>query len=316
MLWYSKPVLPESSALCGSIIECSDKTPVIMQKKEAAACLFLLHSDLGIDETVCSCPLVKSGVQSDEGLSADERCEDSCGMRSSFIERSKKEYVYECREEREEGQSLGRTFRDGAFDSANKINKKDSLLALQKELMALEGCPIKNTASSTVFGAGDINSKIMLVGEAPGAEEDKQGLPFVGMSGKLLDKMFASIGIRRDSLYVSNIIPWRPPGNRQPTSSEIALCLPFIEKHIAIIDPEVIVFVGGVALKALVGKSSAISVLQGKFLAYSNRHMSRKIKGFAIYHPAYLLRSPGQKRVAWAGLLRFSVDLALDHNEI
>ena len=178
-----------------------------------------------------------------------------------------------------------------------------TLEELRKALLAFEGCALKSTALHTVFGAGNPKSPIMLVGEAPGAEEDKQGKPFVGMSGQLLDKMFSTIGFSRKDLYISNILPWRPPGNRQPSSEEISACFPFIERHISLICPKILVFIGGVSLKALMKTSKGITFFQGKSLFYTNPFLSSPIQAFALYHPAYLLRSPSQKRMTWRSLL-------------
>lgn len=194
------------------------------------------------------------------------------------------------------------------FQSQPKA-KQEALDALYQEMLAFQGCPLSKTATHTVFGDGNIHSSLMLVGEAPGAEEDKMGKPFVGMSGKLLDAMLAAIGLSRSDVYITNILPWRPPFNRQPTSEEIALCLPFVERHIRIIAPKILLLVGSVACKALMRSTEGITLLQTKNLLYTqslsaNPKESLEIPAFAIYHPAYLLRSPNQKRVAWHQLLR------------
>lgn len=176
--------------------------------------------------------------------------------------------------------------------------------ALQTALQAFEGCPLKHTALNTVFADGNPQAAVMLVGEAPGADEDRLGRPFVGMSGQLLDKMFQCIGLNRaENLYISNILPWRPPGNRQPTPNEVRSCLPFIERHISLINPQILVAVGGTACKALLKSTEGITRLRGKWIAYQNPYLDRPIKTLAIYHPAYLLRSPAQKRYLWQDLL-------------
>ena len=137
----------------------------------------------------------------------------------------------------------------------NKITNCDELRLAVSEY---EGCSLKNTATNLVFSDGNENARVMLVGEAPGADEDRQGKPFVGVSGQLLDKMLSSIGLDRSSVYISNIIPWRPPGNRQPTPKEIDLCLPFIRRHIQLINPSVLVLVGGTAAKSLLDKKLSL----------------------------------------------------------
>ncbi len=143
----------------------------------------------------------------------------------------------------------------------------------------------------------------MFVGEAPGADEDRQGLPFVGVSGQLLDRMTATIGLDRNSAYITNILPWRPPGNRPPQAAEIAACLPFIERHIEIVDPEILVLVGGTSAKTLLARNEGIMKLRGRWFSYSTPGLHRPVAAIATFHPAYLLRSPGQKREAWRDLL-------------
>lgn len=174
---------------------------------------------------------------------------------------------------------------------------------LYEEMLAFTGCPLSKTAQNMVFSDGNPDSSIVIVGEAPGAEEDRLGKPFVGPSGKLLDLMLAAIGLDRSSVYILNMLPWRPPFNRQPTSEEIALCLPFVEKHIALIAPKLVLFMGGVACKTLMRSAETITALQNRVLTYTNSYIPEGIPGWAFYHPAYLLRSPGQKRRAWKQLL-------------
>lgn len=164
-------------------------------------------------------------------------------------------------------------------------------------------CLLKKTATNTVFSDGNPQAKIMVIGEAPGADEDRQGLPFVGLSGKLLDQMFAAIGLDRTTIYITNIIPWRPPGNRQPTSNETSLCLPFVERHIELIAPEFLVLVGGTSAKSILQSNDGIMKLRGKWLSYQTSAMTKPIRTLATFHPAYLLRAPGQKRLAWLDLL-------------
>ncbi|MGB0934562.1 MAG: uracil-DNA glycosylase [Alphaproteobacteria bacterium] len=182
-------------------------------------------------------------------------------------------------------------------------NKAKSLPDLKQILSDFDGCSLKKTATNLVFGDGNPDSDIMFIGEAPGAEEDLQGLPFVGQSGQLLDKMLSFIGLDRTKYYISNTIPWRPPGNRAPTTGELAACLPFLERHIELVNPKVIVLVGGIATKNLLGGSNGIMKLRGKFYDYQTQGMTTPVKVFPIYHPSFLLRSPGQKRVVWGDLL-------------
>lgn len=168
-----------------------------------------------------------------------------------------------------------------------------------------EGCSLKLTASKTVFGDGNPNSKIMLIGEAPGADEDRIGLPFVGRSGKLLDKMLKTIGLDRQKCYITNILPWRPPGNRTPTEAEVSVCFPFLKKQIDLIEPDVMILLGGSAANALLQTGEPISKLRGKWLEYKNNN-GKVIDVLATFHPAYLLRNSGQKSKAWADFLRLN----------
>ncbi len=179
---------------------------------------------------------------------------------------------------------------------------------LKLSLQNFNQCALKKTAMNLVFGTGNPNAKIMLIGEAPGADEDRQGKPFVGMSGKLMTKIFSTIGLQREEdLYITNIIPWRPPGNRQPTAAEIAQCLPFVKQHIALINPDVLILVGGIACKSLLDKTASITRLRGTWHSYATG--TKEIKAMPIYHPAYLLRSPSKKKDVWQDMLRLKLYL-------
>ncbi|MGP1396358.1 MAG: uracil-DNA glycosylase [Inquilinaceae bacterium] len=179
-----------------------------------------------------------------------------------------------------------------------------TLADLENALRAFEGCALKTTATNLVFCDGNPDAEIMVVGEAPGAEEDRQGLPFVGASGQLLDRMLAAIGLDRTSVYITNILPWRPPGNRQPNSAEIAVCLPFIERHIALKAPRILVLAGGTAAKAMLGTSEGITRLRGRWFDHAVPGLPAPVPTLPIYHPAYLLRQPAQKRDAWRDLVQ------------
>ncbi len=178
-----------------------------------------------------------------------------------------------------------------------------TLSDLEAAIAAFDGCDLKATATRLVFADGNPKARIMFVGEAPGADEDRQGKPFVGISGQLLDRMLGWIGLDRSKVYISNILPWRPPGNRPPTAAEIAICLPFIERHIALADPAILVLLGGTAAKTLLGTPEGIVKLRGRWFDYSSSDLPRPVPALATFHPAYLLRSPGQKREAWRDFL-------------
>ncbi|MDK9719558.1 MAG: uracil-DNA glycosylase [Rhodospirillales bacterium] len=178
-----------------------------------------------------------------------------------------------------------------------------SLDELKAALLALEGCALKTTATQLVFADGNPESKVMFVGEAPGADEDRMGRPFVGQAGKLLDKMLGSIGLSRDNAYITNLLVWRPPGNRTPTPQEVGLLLPFLERHIELIDPQLVVLLGGTAAQAVLARSEGITKLRGKWFDYATPGLVRPVQALATFHPAYLLRQPAQKREAWRDLL-------------
>jgi uracil-DNA glycosylase family 4 len=184
----------------------------------------------------------------------------------------------------------------------------ETLDDLRETLARFEGCNLRLTATRLVFADGNPQARLMLVGEAPGQEEDLQGLPFVGRSGQLLDKMLAAIGLDRTSAYIANVIPWRPPGNRTPTPLETEICRPFIERQIALVDPDVLVLLGGASAKQILQTQEGILKLRGQWRDYHTG--DRAIRAMATLHPAYLLRQPLQKRLAWRDLLAVKAALA------
>jgi DNA polymerase len=193
---------------------------------------------------------------------------------------------------------------EAALTSARELAVAASNLAeLEAALEAFDGCPLKATATNLVFADGNPEARVMMIGEAPGAEEDRQGLPFVGVSGQLLDRMLAYIGLDRSSVYITNMLFWRPPGNRTPTASEIASCLPFTERHIELAAPDYLVLVGGMSAKNLLARSEGILRLRGQWRPYQHSGLPRPIPALPTLHPAYLLRQPQQKRLAWRDLL-------------
>jgi uracil-DNA glycosylase family 4 len=175
-----------------------------------------------------------------------------------------------------------------------------SLEVLRALLESFDGCALKSTATRLVFADGNPQARIMFVGEAPGREEDIEGLPFVGRSGKLLDRMIAAIGLDRTSAYIANVIPWRPPGNRTPTPQETQICLPFIQRQIELVNPDVLVTLGNPSTQTLLSTREGIMKTRGKWFDYDTG--TRMIRALATFHPAYLLRSPSYKRMAWQDL--------------
>ncbi|PJR90156.1 uracil-DNA glycosylase [Ochrobactrum sp. 695/2009] len=180
---------------------------------------------------------------------------------------------------------------------------------LREKLAAFDGCNLKFTAKNLCFADGDPSSDIMFIGEAPGRDEDMEGLPFVGKSGQLLNRMIESIGLKRESVYIANTIPWRPPGNRTPTPLETELCRPFIERQIELAAPKVLVALGGPAGKALTGATEGILRLRGNWKIHRTPS-GIEIPVMPTLHPAYLLRTPAQKRFAWRDFLAVKLKLA------
>lgn len=190
---------------------------------------------------------------------------------------------------------------DAAIESARALAPKAaSLDELRSLLEAFDGCALKTTATKLVFADGNPKAKIMFVGEAPGRDEDIQGLPFVGRSGKLLDLMLAAVGLDRSNVYIANIIPWRPPGNRDPSPHETQMCLPFIRRQIELVDPDILVCLGKPSSQAVLELKDGIMKTRGRWFDYDTG--SRKIRAMATFHPAYLLRSPIYKRLTWQDL--------------
>jgi DNA polymerase len=183
----------------------------------------------------------------------------------------------------------------------------ESLQALRATLAAFEGCNLRFTATNLVFGDGNPEARVMFVGEAPGLEEDMQGLPFVGRSGQLLDRMLAAIGLDRTRAYIANVIPWRPPGNRDPTPQETEICRPFIERQIALVDPDFLVLLGGASAKQLLKTTVGITRLRGEWRPFATGR--RDIRAMATFHPANLLRQPLNKRFVWRDLLALKAAL-------
>jgi len=175
-----------------------------------------------------------------------------------------------------------------------------SLEALRALLEKFDGCALKFTATRLVFADGNPQARVMFVGEAPGREEDIEGLPFVGRSGKLLDRMMSAIGLDRSSAYIANVIPWRPPGNRTPTPQETQICLPFIQRQIELVNPDVLVTLGNPSTQTLLSTRDGIMKTRGRWFDYDTG--TRVIRAIATFHPAYLLRSPSYKRMSWQDL--------------
>ena len=191
-------------------------------------------------------------------------------------------------------------------DSAGNLSELRAIVA------SFDGCSLRRTATNTVFADGNPDAPLMLIGEAPGADEDRIGKPFVGRSGQLLDRMLASIGVERGkNAYISNVLFWRPPGNRKPTSEETALCLPFVWRHIALVRPRLVVLCGGTATSTLLGRSEGITRLRGRWFDLAVPGMEGgTLPAIAIYHPSFLLRAPANKVESWRDLISIKSKLA------
>jgi len=198
---------------------------------------------------------------------------------------------------------------DAAIESARELAPKAKTLdELRGLLEVFDGCALKATATKLVFGDGNPQARIMFVGEAPGRDEDLQGIPFIGRSGKLLDLMLTAIGLDRTSVYIANVIPWRPPGNRDPSPHETQMCLPFIKRQIELVDPDIVVCLGKPSSQAVLELKDGIMKTRGRWFDYNTG--TRTIRAMATFHPAYLLRQPIYKRMTWKDLRTIQAALA------
>ena len=258
------------------------------------------HIDAGADEAINDIPtnflaLTKTAKQSSES--------DKTLPTNSVNEFSKNE------PKTQKKSSINLNTNNENFETAEKLAEKSlSLSSLKRNISKFEGCRLKSTATNLVFGAGQVEADVMFIGEAPGREEDRDGAPFIGVSGQLLDLMLSYIGLSRDqNIYITNILPWRPPGNRHPTDTEVASCMPFVKRHIQLVSPGVLVLLGGAAYKALTNNSEGITRVRGKWFEYEQPVLSKAetqiIPTVATLHPAYILRQPAQKKAIWKDLI-------------
>ena len=267
-----------------------------MRNHEYISTLLNWHVSMGVDETIAEAPVnrflsydtlkkVESATDSQTGNKQTSNVSTNEPVNYSAISPSKNN----------EAASLC-TATELAAAASN-------LKELEATITNFNGCSLKKTATNLVFVDGNPTGKVLLIGEAPGAEEDRHGKPFVGPSGKLLDKMLGSIELDRTQVLVSNTVFWRPPGNRTPTPLEVASCLPFVNRIIELMKPEIIVPLGGPAAKSLLEQNVGIGKLRGNWFSYHIQNMSKAIAATPLFHPAYLLRTPAQKRATWTDLL-------------
>jgi uracil-DNA glycosylase family 4 len=267
------------------------------------------HIDMGCDECIADEPINRFETSAQAAAAAAARLPKDSSPPSAAMDRPS---------ERPSGSSTaampattrGTKTSAAEIDSQLQISNAQhaaenakTIDELRAAIEAFEGCALKKTATNLVLCDGPADAKLMLVGEAPGAEEDRQGLPFVGPSGQLLNAMLESIGIDRADAMISNSVFWRPPGNRTPTTQETIVCRPFIERLIEIVHPQVLVCVGAPSAHNLLGETQGISRLRGKWYTYQTPKIAAPINATALFHPAYLLRTPIKKRDAWQDLL-------------
>lgn len=196
---------------------------------------------------------------------------------------------------------------EAVMDAEKRAASAKTLEELEQSLSEFNGCPLKATARKMCFRRGSNKARIMLIGEGPGRDEDVQGLPFVGRAGKLLDKMLAAISLSEDDVYITNIVYWRPPGNRNPTPLEVQACLPFLNRQAELLDPDFLVLIGAPASQHLLGTTQGITKIRG---AWRDCELGGKTRrALPMLHPAYLLRTPAAKRLAWRDLLTLKAAL-------
>jgi DNA polymerase len=206
-----------------------------------------------------------------------------------------------------QAEAPGPASTDAAVASARHMAAEArSIEELRAALLAFDGCALKATATNLCMFDGNPEAKVMIIGEAPGAEEDRKGRPFVGAAGQLLDRMLAPIGLDRQSVYITNLLFWRPPGNRNPTAAEVAACLPFLERQVELVDPSHLMLLGASSVRTLLARREGILKLRGRWAHYQQAGLARPIPAMPTLHPAYLLRQPAQKRLAWRDFLAFA----------
>jgi uracil-DNA glycosylase len=205
--------------------------------------------------------------------------------------------------------ALAESLAEAAQSARRLAATAETIDALAALVAGFDDCPLKRTATKTVFIDGNPAAPLLFIGEAPGAEEDRIGRPFVGRAGQLLDRMLAAIGLDRDRVQITNVIYWRPPGNRKPTTAEIAACLPFVLRHIALAAPRVVVLCGGTAASALLPVTDGITRLRGRWFELAVPGLAMPVPTLPMFHPAFLLRAPERKREAWRDLLALKARL-------
>ncbi len=221
-----------------------------------------------------------------------------------FLEKNNHDKVQVLKDEIENSDKYNSNKQSMKHISKSLADKCSTVEELRRVVESFDELDIKKGAINTVFADGNPKSDIMLIGEAPGANEDKYGIPFCGQSGKLLDNILAAIKLDRKNYYITNTIFWRPPANRRPTTNEIDVCRPFVEKHVALVNPKIIILVGSTAVESLLDLKTPMGQLRKQNFKYSNQYLKKSIDTFVIFHPSYLLRQPSQKKAMWQDIQR------------
>jgi len=279
------------------IDEIISETPINRLNKSSNLVFSLEKTEITV---VVKEPAVKNSILAQSLLSDNF---NSMSQGQAIATLAKKQQNNDNMENDTRGQNLLVPISQIVAQVKNAVAKIENLKDLEKAVRDFDGCHLKKMATNTVFCDGDPKSKVMIIGEAPGNNEDLQGIPFCGDSGKLMNEMFASIGMPREKIYITNSLFWRPPGNRRPTDDELAMCKPFVEKHISLVAPKLIVLMGATAMYSVLGSDDAISKVRGKFIDYNNPYLSNPIKSISLFHPSYLMRQSSKKRLAWADML-------------
>ncbi len=269
---------------------------------DAALAALALMLDWGVDETLEDAPIDRLAARPDRPV-AQEMAKE---MAQEMAQRGGAADPAPGRREavRPQVQAPVLQMRPSPVQNAQRLaDAATTLDELRAAMAGFQECALSATATTLVFGDGNPEASVMLVGEAPGAEEDRAGLPFVGASGKLMDRMFASVGLARTSMRIANILPWRPPGNRTPTDAEVQLCLPFLLRQIVLIRPRRLVLLGALSARALTGSTQGIRQMRGRWIEIAVPGLEQRLPALPMLHPAYLLRQPGAKREAWADLI-------------
>ena len=268
------------------------------QNKQSAAQLLAWYRDMGIDEAIANVP--QNRFEESKARAAQPKSAAQTPIKAP-VKVPLSSPPPSSQDTRPVANAASLDTKANLLDARKRAAACKTLDELREAMEDFDGLTLKKTAKNLVFGDGNPNASVMFIGEAPGRDEDIQGKPFVGRSGQLLDRMMAAIGLNRTSAYITNVIAWRPPGNRTPTPAETAVCRPFIDRHIELVNPKVLVFLGGVAAKEMLGVTTGIMRLRGKWMDFPpNEHTYRAI---ATLHPAYLLRQPAHKRLAWRDFL-------------